>query len=121
MELVTKTTPLPALAAGAQSAAAPWPTGMTPIGPIGSVINAPRTTEANPHTGIRTPIMATEPGHSRRTTTPAATNPFDNTQHLNEREELAKLRRAVAHIDKEREILEHTAARILKETLQPQP
>ncbi|WP_264060323.1 PPE family protein [Mycobacterium montefiorense] len=95
--------------------------GMPPMGPVASVVNAPRGDQGRLRAGARHKVIpAAESGmHSD----PAArwvepTAPADGDGAVSERDELIALRRAMADVTRQRDVLKRTAATLIKEATQ---
>ena len=126
IRLAAKTLPmagpdgLPAAAAGPGGFAG----GMPPMGPIGSVVNAPRTGEPGSRSHPRSKIVAqtgAEPNrHDGAQPRWANFDEFGPQSHTpkSEREELNNIRKSIAALAKERDVLTRSAALLIKEATQ---
>jgi PPE-repeat protein len=96
--------------------------GMPPMGPVASVVNAPRGDQ--PRTRSRHKVVAALPGESGMDHDPAAPwvtpGPCGSTDGgaVSEREELDQLRKAIADVTRQRDVLKRTAATLIKEGTQ---
>jgi PPE-repeat protein len=97
-----------------------WLGGMPAIGPIGSIINAPRNGAGSPNGSVRAQAGG-EPSPKERTRghwqgfdllAPEAQSP------LTEREQLIALRKGIAELTKERDLLKRSATLLIKEAMQ---
>ncbi|WP_434085096.1 PPE family protein [Mycobacterium paraterrae] len=103
--------------------AAPGSFGAPVMGPIGSVVNAPRNGEGRLRSPSRAkviPAIAAAPGAHEDT--PDQTGTQDNSEHdsgvaLSGRAELRRLRRLRAELAKERDVLQRSANMLIKEAL----
>ncbi len=94
--------------------------GMPPMGPVASVVNAPRGEQGRLRAGARhkvVPALAGETGmHEDPAARWAATNaPAEDDGAAGEREELVALRKAMADVTRQRDVLKRTAATLIKE------
>ncbi|MCV7049077.1 PPE domain-containing protein [Mycobacterium heidelbergense] len=111
-------------AAGLDGAAQAGPGGfygMPPMGPVASVVNAPRGDQGRLRAGARhkvIPALAGEPGMdddaAARWVAPGAS--ADGA--VAERDELNQLRKAIADVTRQRDVLKRTAATLIKEAAQ---
>ncbi len=96
--------------------------GMPPMGPVASVVNAPRGEQGRLRAGARhkaIPAAAESGMHGD----PAArwvepTAPEEGDGAVSERDELIQLRRAMADVTRQRDVLKRTAATLIKEATQ---
>jgi len=99
--------------------------GMPAIGPIGSVVNAPRNGEPDSRNRLRAKLVAqtgAQESGGEEDTKPKWGN-FDecvveSRRPRTERDELNDLRRSIATLTKERDILKRSAALLIKEATQ---
>ncbi|WP_343709296.1 PPE family protein [Mycobacterium sp.] len=98
--------------------------GMPAMGPVGSIVNAPRGDQNRLRTGKHPSVIAALPGESTGNASsqyrPAASNrtaPSGNGG-VSERDELDALRQAIADAAKQRDVLKRTAAFLIKEAAQ---
>nr|WP_281254388.1 PPE family protein [Mycobacterium rhizamassiliense] len=118
-------TELPAAGlAGAPQAAAMAPGfygGMPPMGPVASVVNAPRGDQGRLRAGTRNKVIPAATGTGMnddpagRWVEPAAAA---DDAAISEREELNQLRRAIADVTRQRDVLKRTASTLIKEATQ---
>ncbi|WP_276053412.1 PPE family protein [Mycobacterium mantenii] len=94
--------------------------GMPPMGPVASVVNAPRGDQGRIRAGARNkviPAMASETGMhddpAGRWVKP--TGDADDDAAVSERDELNQLRKAIADVTRQRDVLKRTAANLIKE------
>ena len=90
--------------------------GGMPMGPVASVVNAPRGDQSGSRSGARAKVVASldsEPGI--RQDDPDRGAP-DGDGAVSERDELNRLRRALADIAKQRDVLKRTAAVLIQES-----
>ncbi|WP_235852878.1 PPE family protein [Mycobacterium interjectum] len=92
--------------------------GMPPMGPVASVVNAPRGD--GPRARSRHKVVAALPGEQEDPAAPWVKPgaPADGDGAVSEREELAQLRKAVADVTRQRDVLKRTAATLIKEGTQ---
>ncbi len=115
--------PMAGLAALPQAGAAGpggWLGGMPAIGPIGSIVNAPRNAAGYPNCRVQAQAGA-EP--TRKERAPGHWLGFDllateGQSPLSEREELVALRAGIAELTKERDLLKRSATLLIKEAMQ---
>ncbi len=92
--------------------------GLPPMGPVASVVNAPRGD--GPRARSRHKVVAALPGEQEDPAAPwvkpGATADGDGA--VSEREELAQLRKAIADVTRQRDVLKRTAATLIKEGTQ---
>jgi len=94
--------------------------GMPAIGPIGSIVNAPRSAASSLGGAVRAQAGG-EPGPKERTR--GSWRGFDllaadPQAPLSEREQLIALRKGIAELAKERDLLKRSATLLIKEALQ---
>nr|WP_269466899.1 PPE family protein [Mycobacterium kansasii] len=93
--------------------------GMPPMGPVASVVNAPRGDQTRPRAGSRHRVIPAlgESGlredPAARWVTPAAK--ADEDAAVSDRDELNQLRKALADVSRQRDVLKRTAATLIKE------
>ena len=97
--------------------------GMPPMGPVASVVNAPRGEQGRLRAGARhkvIPALAGETGmHEDPAARWAASNaPAEDDGAVSERDELTALRKAMADVTRQRDVLKRTAATLIKEATQ---
>lgn len=114
-------TALPATAADGSplaGLAAPFYGGMPPMGPVASVVNAPRGD--GPRARSRHKVVAALPGEQEDPAAPWVKPgaPADGDGAVSERDELNQLRKAVADVTRQRDVLKRTAATLIKEGTQ---
>ncbi|MCV7091557.1 PPE family protein, partial [Mycobacterium interjectum] len=87
-------------------------------GPVASVVNAPRGD--GPRARSRHKVVAALPGEQEDPAAPWVKPgaPADGDGAVSEREELAQLRKAVADVTRQRDVLKRTAATLIKEGTQ---
>lgn len=96
--------------------------GVPPMGPVASVVNAPRGDQGRLRAGARHNVIpaAAESGMREdpdaRWAEPAA--PADVNAAVSERDELNQLRKAMADVSRQRDVLKRTAATLIKEATQ---
>jgi len=96
--------------------------GMPPMGPVASVVNAPRGDQGRLRAGARhkvIPAVAGDGAHedpAGRWVKPSAA--VDDDAASSEREELNALRKAIADVSRQRDVLKRTAATLIKEATQ---
>jgi PPE-repeat protein len=96
--------------------------GMPPLGPVASVVNAPRGDRAGSRSGARSKVVAAldgEPGiHSDNPDRWATADhsASDGDGAVSERDELNQLRKTLADIAKQRDVLKRTAAVLIQES-----
>lgn len=93
--------------------------GMPPMGPVASVVNAPRGDQGRLRAGARNRVIPALPGESGMDDDAAArwvktTSPEEQAA-VGEREELIQLRKAIADVSRQRDVLKRTAATLIKE------
>ena len=94
--------------------------GVPPMGPVASVVNAPRGEQGRLRAGARHKVVAAIPGESDMREDPAArwvkpSAAVDDDGVVSERDELNQLRRAIADVTRQRDVLKRTAATLIKE------
>jgi PPE-repeat protein len=94
--------------------------GMPPMGPVASMVNAPRGDQARIRSGSRHKVIPALVGESGMNDDPAARWTNSNTGHegdvaVAERDELNQLRKAIAEVTRQRDVLKRTAATLIKE------
>ncbi len=96
--------------------------GIPPMGPVASVVNAPRGDQGRLRAGARHKVIpaAAESGMHGE---PAArwvepTAPAEGDGAVSERDELVALRKAMADVTRQRDVLKRTAATLIKEATQ---
>ncbi|VBA53429.1 putative PPE family protein PPE32 [Mycobacterium attenuatum] len=93
--------------------------GMPPMGPVASVVNAPRGDQTRPRAGSRHRVIPAL-GESGMREDPAArwvapsTGAHEDAAAC-ERDELNQLRKALADVSRQRDVLKRTAAALIKE------
>jgi hypothetical protein len=95
--------------------------GMPLVGPIGSVVNAPRSGEPRPRNGHRLKVIPRtdgDPGVDDSTMSRGVQPARDADGQLTAREELVELRKAIALLAKERDVLKRSASLLIKEAMQ---
>ncbi len=97
--------------------------GMPPMGPVASVVNAPRGEQGRLRAGARQKVIPALGGDTGMHEDPAgrwvATNaPVEDDGAASEREELIALRKAMADVTRQRDVLKRTAATLIKEATQ---
>jgi PPE-repeat protein len=97
--------------------------GMPPMGPVASVVNAPRGEQGRLRAGARHKVIPALAGQTGMHDDPAgrwvATNASnDDDGAAGEREELIALRKAMADVIRQRDVLKRTAATLIKEATQ---
>jgi PPE-repeat protein len=96
--------------------------GMPPMGPVASVVNAPRGDQGRLRAGARhkvIPAVAGDGAHedpAGRWVKPSAA--ADDDAASSERDELNALRKAIADVSRQRDVLKRTAATLIKEATQ---
>ncbi|WP_231993755.1 PPE family protein [Mycobacterium sp. 852002-50816_SCH5313054-b] len=92
--------------------------GMPPMGPVASVVNAPRG--EGPRARSRHKVVAALPGEQEDPAAPWVKPgaPADGDGAVSERDELNQLRKAVADVTRQRDVLKRTAATLIKEGTQ---
>ncbi|MGZ4585043.1 MAG: PPE family protein [Mycobacterium sp.] len=103
-----------------QSAAPGFFGGMPPMGPVASVVNAPRGDQNRLKAGNRQRVVPSLPGESGFQDDPAArwvqpSASADSDVAVSERDELNQLRKAMADVTRQRDVLKRTAATLIKE------
>ena len=91
--------------------------GMPPLGgPVASVVNAPRGDK--PRSRSRQKVIASLPGESDDPAAPWVTrsNAAADGDAASERDELNQLRKAMADVTRQRDVLKRTAATLIKES-----
>ncbi len=91
------------------------------MGPVASVVNAPRGEQGRLRAGARHKVIpGRRIGHARgpggRWVEPTA--PAEGDGAVSERDELNQLRRAMADVTRQRDVLKRTAATLIKEATQ---
>ncbi len=94
--------------------------GGMPMGPVASVVNAPRGDQGRLKAGARHKVIPELGGESAMNTDPAApwTKPAASAEDeaaVAERDELNQLRKAIADVSRQRDVLKRTAATLIKE------
>jgi PPE-repeat protein len=129
IRLASTSMPLPAAGPGGlPEAGAAGPGGLyggAPlVGPVGSVVNAPRYGDARLRSGTRAkviPAIAAAPG-VHEDPPDHSVNPDSSAQDggakLSDRAELRRLRRAIGELARERDVLTRSAALLIKEATQ---
>ncbi|WP_082973747.1 PPE family protein [Mycobacterium sp. E1386] len=97
--------------------------GMPPMGPVASVVNAPRGEQGRLRAGARhkvIPALAGETGmhHDPAGRWVASNAAAEDDGAAGEREELIALRKAMADVTRQRDVLKRTAATLIKEATQ---
>ena len=92
------------------------------MGPVASVVNAPRGDQGRLRAGARQKVIPALGGDTGMHEDPAArwvspTQPW-RTRRGREREELIQLRKAMADVTRQRDVLKRTAATLIKEATQ---
>jgi PPE-repeat protein len=123
IRLAARGLPMADLAASPQAGAvgsSGWLGGMPAIGPIGSIVNAPRSGAGSPNCRVQAQAGG-EPNRKERAA--AHWRGFDllateGQSPLSEREELIALRAGIAELTKERDLLKRSATLLIKEAMQ---
>lgn len=94
--------------------------GMPPMGPVASVVNAPRGDQTRPRAGSRQPVIPALAGEPGMREDPAArwvtaSTKADEDAAVSDRDELNQLRKALADVSRQRDVLKRTAATLIKE------
>ncbi len=97
--------------------------GMPPMGPVASVVNAPRGDQGRLRAGARQKVVPALPGESgmnddaaaRWVAADAGGGAVSEQAAVGEREELNQLRKAIADVTRQRDVLKRTAATLIKE------
>ena len=94
--------------------------GMPPMGPVASVVNAPRGDQGRLRASARHKVVPALPGESGMNDDAAARwvaadTGGDGDAAVGEREELNQLRKAIADVTRQRDVLKRTAATLIKE------
>ncbi|KAA8939277.1 MAG: PPE family protein, partial [Mycobacterium sp.] len=96
--------------------------GVPPMGPVGSIVNAPRDGEVRLRSRWRSSVLPpwatgpTDHDHTRgRYTPPHHGSSDDELAGLSEWDEIEQLRQQIAELAKERDVLKDTAALLLEE------
>jgi PPE-repeat protein len=97
--------------------------GGMPMGPVASVVNAPRGDQGRLRAGGRNKVIAAIPGDSGMDDDPAArwVKPSASADGstdggaASERDELNQLRKAIADVTRQRDVLKRTASSLIKE------
>jgi PPE-repeat protein len=122
IRLAATAAPLPSGALEALPQAGPggFYGGMPPMGPVASVVNAPRGEQTRPR-GPRQKVVAALPGESAMQDDPAARWTAASAASdggggaVSERDELNQLRKAIADVTRQRDVLKRTAATLIRE------
>jgi PPE-repeat protein len=94
--------------------------GTPPMGPVASVVNAPRGDQGRLRAGARPKVVPALAGESGMNDDPAArwvkpSAAADDDAAVSERDELNQLRKAIADVTRQRDVLKRTAANLIKE------
>jgi PPE-repeat protein len=94
--------------------------GMPPMGPVASVVNAPRGDQGRIRAGARQKVIPAFAGETGMHDDPAGrwvkpTADADDDAAVSERDELNQLRKAIADVTRQRDVLKRTAANLIKE------
>ncbi|WP_419884456.1 PPE family protein [Mycobacterium scrofulaceum] len=95
--------------------------GMPPMGPVASVVNAPRGEQGRLRAGARHKVIPALAGDTGMHEDPAGrwtAGPAEDDGAASEREELIALRKAMADVTRQRDVLKRTAATLIKEATQ---
>jgi PPE-repeat protein len=97
--------------------------GVPPMGPVASVVNAPRGEQGRLRAGARHKVIPAAVAESGMHEDPAGrwvdpTAPAEGDGAVSERDELNQLRRAMADVTRQRDVLKRTAATLIKEATQ---
>ncbi|WP_438502047.1 PPE family protein [Mycobacterium paraseoulense] len=97
--------------------------GMPPMGPVASVVNAPRGEQGRLRAGARHKVIPALGGETGMQDDPAgrwvaANAAAEDGGGSSEREELIALRKAMADVTRQRDVLKRTAATLIKEATQ---
>jgi PPE-repeat protein len=97
-----------------------WPGGMPAIGPIGSIVNAPRNGAGSPNSRAKVQAGGQPSPSERKQVHWQGFDPLDPVAEsaLGEREELIALRKGIADLTKERDLLKRSATLLIKEAMQ---
>ncbi|OBH01758.1 hypothetical protein A5696_13280 [Mycobacterium sp. E2699] len=92
--------------------------GLPAMGPVASVVNAPRGDQ--PRGRLRHKVVAALPGEQEDPAAPWVKPgaPADGDGAVSERDELNQLRKAIADVTRQRDVLKRTAATLIKEGTQ---
>jgi PPE-repeat protein len=120
IRLAARGLPMAALDALPEAGSSGWFSGMPPIGPIGGLVNAPRNGASSPDRRLRAR------GIGEKSPTDSAQGHWkgfdqytpDTESPLSEREELIALRKGIADLAKERDLLKRSATLLIKEAIQ---
>ncbi|WP_406817901.1 PPE family protein, SVP subgroup [Mycobacterium sp. M23085] len=94
--------------------------GTPPMGPVASVVNAPRGDQGRIRAGARHKVIPALAGETGMHEDPAGrwvkpTAEAGEDAAVSEREELEQLRKAIADVTRQRDVLKRTAANLIKE------
>jgi PPE-repeat protein len=124
IQLAAKSLPLTALEglqAAPAGAAGMYGGGVPAIGPIGSVVNAPRNGESRSRFGDRRAAMRQTVGESSPDERAAGRwggfDLFAPDGQVSGRDEINRIRAAIAGVSKERDVLKRSASLLIKEAL----
>jgi hypothetical protein len=96
--------------------------GVPPMGPVASVVNAPRGDQGRLRAGARHKVIPAAAAGSGMHDDPAGrwVDPaaVADDSAVSEREELNQLRKAMADVTRQRDVLKRTAATLIKEATQ---
>jgi PPE-repeat protein len=97
-----------------------WPGGMPAIGPIGSIVNAPRNGAGSPNSRAKVQAWGQPSPSERKQVHWQGFDPLDPVAEsaLSEREELIALRKGIADLTNERDLLKRSATLLIKEAMQ---
>ncbi|OBA61891.1 hypothetical protein A5647_09710 [Mycobacterium sp. 1100029.7] len=96
--------------------------GMPPMGPVASVVNAPRGDQGRLRAGARHKVIPAAVAQSSMHQDPAGRwvepTAAEDDGAVSERDELIALRKAMADVTRQRDVLKRTAATLIKEATQ---
>ena len=111
---------LDALPAAGAAGPGGWLGGMPAIGPIGSIVNAPRNGAGSPNSRAKVQAGGQPSPSERKQVHWQGFDPLDPVAQsgLSEREELIAIRKGIADLTKERDLLKRSATLLIKEAMQ---